>query len=95
VTRHHLQRHTARLVGAPAEFQFLCGRCWRDGRDRQVYIDHRERERVGRALPVVFTCRFKCRSCPADYVADYGTVKARVQRALASGRIQLILGEDL
>jgi hypothetical protein len=79
-------------VGAPTEFRFLCGAEWRDGREREVYIDHRGRVN---AKPVEYTCRFKCRSCRADYVLDYEKVKARVRRALQYGRLELILGEDL
>jgi len=80
------------LVGAAPGFRFLCGVCWRNGREREVYIDHGDRVE---ALAWEYTSRFKCRSCPADYNRHFGKLKARVRLACQYGRRELILGEDL
>jgi hypothetical protein len=95
VTQEHLRRHTAKLVGAPDGFRFLCGACLPSRGETEVYIDHREREDRGEALAWKHTSHFKCKRCPADYNRDFGKVTARVRKALQHGRMELILGEDL
>jgi hypothetical protein len=92
------RRSRARLLRAPEDFRFLCGVEWREGRVSECFLRYPPEYLSGdKARAVAHTFRAACsrRRCRAVYVHNYDAVKAAVRRALASGRRELILGEDL